>query len=863
MTVPQFAQTTSARPRRGAWLAAGLVALGLGAAALAASAANPGAPLLAGTYHYDIPPDQYQDKGLATVPFEQGALTDGSDDTGLGWAGGRGDGPTSVGITFDLQQPFVVKRLRLASNSPNSYWYISSVNVLGRSAPDAAWTPLATREWYQRSEGKDKAEEGGRVFRLDLDISTPALCELRLEIARPHSWIGMVLSAVEIEVAGIVTAEVVTPRTAWTLGQPLHPALRLRNATGETWRGLHLGLRRTDAPANAHALFERDLAALPPGETVLPVELAPPDRPGAFRLRPQLSGTPASVPTLSRDSAELCVLRPRSPYYYPVGPCIDGPEAPEIGFSVTEYWDQLPGDARLTAAARQGFYQTLCSEPLQPVDPGSAEVRALGADGTPCPRLFTMAWPRFDVAPEFATRARAVNGHPGFHTFVYNNEMTYALWVTSGAFVDYYPLVVQRYRAWLARQYGALERLNALWGTAHPSFAAITPPPERGSHAGPWYDWMRFRTELLAEHMQGCYRVLKRYLPDTPVTPKPLVPDDLFAQADGLDYHLWRGTGDVFGISAYAFQRLGYDELAFAVDHARAELPGVPIHFAETGVKFVMGETVQRTAADFNRVYWPAVVRGVRALYLSSWFAPWDRGTFDGYWLWDGDRARLTETGAEAARLARSIRTLAPVLNTAKPFGLQTAVLFPRTDVWQSGGVASMHALYGAYRLANQLGYPTDIICWRDLTAERLASYRLLILPGAQHLQPEAASAIERWVREGGTLVADMRCGHFDPYGHEQRSMEALFGIEDGGASDELDTVSLLPGDPATILIPRIADADNAAGPPAAAVPQGPGCLPARHRDGTPRGLAVPDRGRLGHRGPARRDHHHPRRARG
>jgi hypothetical protein len=804
------AQAAYAQSRRWAGRLAALVVCGLVARALAANGPTSGAPLLAGTYHYDVPPEQYQDKGAATLPFAQGALTDGSDETGPGWGGGRGDGPTAIGITFDLERPCTVRRLRLVSQSPNSYWYITVVNVLGRSEPGAAWAPLATREWYHRSEGKDKADEGGRVFRLDLDLPTAPLRELRLEIGRPHSWIWMGLSEVEIEVADIVTADVVTPRTAWTLGQPLRAGLRLRNATPGTLRGLHLELRR--AAANGPALYARDLAALPPGETRLEVELAPPLQAGSFRLQPTLSGTPEAVPTLTRASAELYVMRPRSPYYYPVGPCIDGPEVPELGFSVTEYWDQLPGDPRLTTAARQGYYQTLCSEPLQPVDPGSAEVHALGADGTPCPRLFTMAWPRFDVDPEFAARARAINGHPGFHTFLYNNEMTYALWVTSGAFVDYHPLVVQRYRTWLARRYGGLEGLNAAWGTTHPDVAAITPPSARGTQPAPWYDWMSFRSELLAEHMQGCYRVLKGYLPDTLVTAKPLVPDDLFAQADGLDYHLWRGSGDVFGISAYAFQRMGYDELAFAVDHARAELPGVPIHFAETGLKFVMGETVRRTAADVNRVYWPAVVRGARALYLFSWFAPWDRGTFDGYWLWDGDQGRLTETGAEAARLARSVRTLAPVLNTATPFGLQAAVLFPHADVWQTGGVASMHALYGAYKLLNQLGYPADIICWRDLNAERLANYRLLVLPGSQHLPPAAAAAIERWVREGGILVGDVRCGHFDPHGHEQRSLEAVFGIEDGGATDELNTVSLLPGDPATILISRIADADNSAG---------------------------------------------------
>ncbi|HMA33004.1 MAG TPA: beta-galactosidase, partial [Chloroflexia bacterium] len=41
---------------------------------------------------------------------------------------------------------------------------------------------------------------------------------------------------------------------------------------------------------------------------------------------------------------------------------------------------------------------------------------------------------------------------------------------------DWNPDTVQRFRAWLAREYGAVDRLNAAWGAHYPDFAAVAPP---------------------------------------------------------------------------------------------------------------------------------------------------------------------------------------------------------------------------------------------------------------------------------------------------------------------------------------------------------------------------------------------------
>jgi|GEM_PF-3590989 len=74
----------------------------------------------------------------------------------------------------------------------------------------------------------------------------------------------MALSEVEIEVADLVTVDIVAPRTAWILGQPITAGLCLRNAGDPAVRGV---LRRFLAESGLHSPFEL------PGHEDLPTSL--------------------------------------------------------------------------------------------------------------------------------------------------------------------------------------------------------------------------------------------------------------------------------------------------------------------------------------------------------------------------------------------------------------------------------------------------------------------------------------------------------------------------------------------------------------------------------------------------------------
>jgi hypothetical protein len=71
----------------------------------------------------------------------------------------------------------------------------------------------------------------------------------------------------------------------------------------------------------------------------------------------------------------------------------------------------------------------------------------------------------------------------------------------------------------------------------------------------------------------------------------------------------------------------------------------------------------------------------------------------------------------------------------------------------------------GAYRLLTELHWPFDVIAERDLTVEALRRFRLLIVPNARHLTPEASAAIAAYVAAGGALIFDYETATLNPSG--------------------------------------------------------------------------------------------------
>lgn len=71
----------------------------------------------------------------------------------------------------------------------------------------------------------------------------------------------------------------------------------------------------------------------------------------------------------------------------------------------------------------------------------------------------------------------------------------------------------------------------------------------------------------------------------------------------------------------------------------------------------------------------------------------------------------------------------------------------------------------GAYKTLLNAHVPTEVITDEWLETESLDPFRVIILPNSAHLSPKAALAVQRYVRQGGSVIASMETGLRDSLG--------------------------------------------------------------------------------------------------
>ena len=73
-------------------------------------------------------------------------------------------------------------------------------------------------------------------------------------------------------------------------------------------------------------------------------------------------------------------------------------------------------------------------------------------------------------------------------------------------------------------------------------------------------------------------------------------------------------------------------------------------------------------------------------------------------------------------------------------------------------------AIIGCYRALHRANIPVDFVNEDEIQLGCLAKYDILFMPHAQVLSADVASAIKEYVRQGGHVWADGRCGFLDEH---------------------------------------------------------------------------------------------------
>ena len=373
---------------------------------------------------------------------------------------------------------------------------------------------------------------------------------------------------------------------------------------------------------------------------------------------------------------------------------------------------------------------------------------------------------------------------------------------------DYSEQAVTAYREWLEKKCykGDLDKLNRAWGTNIASFAEATPCrlDEYEKRPGAFMDWSRFQQETFAEFLRDYYRTIYEADPrhrgvngkDT----QSSLEMQRIARKKRADHELIGKmvapyTGGVRGMDHYGHGDRNAYEMNFYTHTVAPDdwLPG-----KRTGMLYGENNNHNGPGWQFAQTVWRMIPNGLRGgvFFCSGWYGCWGDWASFAFINPDGTNREkiwyLPRFYAAIHRTERLFTTCAP----AK--GLPTlAILLAKLDI--PFGVDDNMEPWGypinsrlrVYSHLRDAGYYVNVITYDKLNPEYMKSIDGLFLVAAEHLADEDMSNIRAYVKGGGRLFCDVRCGGFDEHNlpRETDNLSDVLGVKFNGIWESHDVV--------------------------------------------------------------------------
>jgi hypothetical protein len=170
---------------------------------------------------------------------------------------------------------------------------------------------------------------------------------------------------------------------------------------------------------------------------------------------------------------------------------------------------------------------------------------------------------------------------------------------------------------------------------------------------------------------------------------------------------------------------------------------------------------------DYNRIHllvWQMAAHDAKAMYFWKWRPHMDEWQAFGRGLAASDGS-ITGRAVAAGDAARALNSAPDLFLDSKPLAPQVAVVYDvagdlKAKV-QGGDWGSFYVrnLIGIYQALWNDQVRINVLDGRQLTADSLKPYKLVIFPFYLCLRKNVAEAIETYVANGGTVLADARFG--------------------------------------------------------------------------------------------------------
>jgi beta-galactosidase len=173
---------------------------------------------------------------------------------------------------------------------------------------------------------------------------------------------------------------------------------------------------------------------------------------------------------------------------------------------------------------------------------------------------------------------------------------------------------------------------------------------------------------------------------------------------------------------------------------------------------------------------WSVVAYGTRAVNIYAYYPMSTGYEAGGYGLVELD-GKITERAEAGGKIARVITANKDLFLKALPARAEIAILYNPlshmvggqqafTGEGQTVGVNNLsESLQGVHRAFFERNIPVDFLHVRDLGTARAAGYKLILAPYPVMMSQPHVKALADYVRDGGTLLTEARCGWVDEKG--------------------------------------------------------------------------------------------------
>jgi beta-galactosidase len=343
-----------------------------------------------------------------------------------------------------------------------------------------------------------------------------------------------------------------------------------------------------------------------------------------------------------------------------------------------------------------------------------------------------------------------------------------------------------RFRGWLQRKYGSLDRLNEAWYRRFTSWEQVVPSRLSTILSYTDYiDWKAFIVDKLGEDLKDRYDAVKRGAPQTIIT-SHAAGVGLFASP-----HHWEGQADdwtmaaqvdFYGTSFYPKHSAFVDRdvpwrgalldftRSFGFDQGRRGFYVGELQGGFGTIALNVSPTV--TPEDLRIWSWSALARGAKGINYYAWY-PMSTGYESGGFGLNQLDGTITDRARLAGSIARVVDRHQALFLAATPPRAEVAIVYnplahfvggrQRAAAYggPQGEVAGIErdSLLGVYRALFGRNVPLDFVHVNHLSREKLRQYKLVVFPYPLMMPEASAGVLREYVSGGGTLVAEARLG--------------------------------------------------------------------------------------------------------